>query len=120
MGFLRSLAVNDRVNTEYLRGLAQAVGKDATIALKVQRLQGEYSSITSGADKRLSDSFTYNGRPKILPMVALSIILFFVGLFIVIRHEMGIPSYWTPLLVGIGLLLAGAICSMMRGKSKTS
>jgi hypothetical protein len=43
-----------------------------------------------------------------------------IGLLIVIRHEMGIPSYWTPLLVGIGLLIAGAICSLMGGKAKTS
>ena len=43
-----------------------------------------------------------------------------IGLFIVIRREMGIPSYYTPLLVGIGLLIAGAVCSMMCGKSKAS
>ena len=42
------------------------------------------------------------------------------GLFIVIKHEMGIPGYYTPLLVGIGLLIAGAICSMFGGKSKAS
>jgi len=52
-------------------------------------------------------------------MVA-GLVVTLVGLFIVIRHEMGIPSYWTPLLVGIGLLIAGAICSMMSGKSKAS
>jgi hypothetical protein len=51
-------------------------------------------------------------------MVA-GLVVTLVGLFIVIRHEMGIPSYWTPLLVGIGLLIAGAVCSMMCGKSKT-
>jgi len=43
-----------------------------------------------------------------------------IGLFIVIKREMGIPSYYTPLLVGIGLMIAGAICSMMCGKSKAS
>ena len=42
------------------------------------------------------------------------------GLFIVIKREMGIPGYYTPLLVGIGLLIAGAICSMFGGKSKAS
>jgi len=52
-------------------------------------------------------------------MVA-GLVVTLVGLFIVVRHEMGIPSYWTPLLVGIGLLIAGAICSMMCGKSKAS
>ncbi len=57
-------------------------------------------------------------KPNKLMVAGLVVTL--VGLFIVIRHEMGIPSYWTPLLVGIGLLLAGAIYSMMRGKSKTS
>jgi hypothetical protein len=52
-------------------------------------------------------------------MVA-GLVVTLVGLFIVVRHEMGIPSYWTPLLVGIGLLIAGAVCSMMCGKSKPS
>jgi hypothetical protein len=33
---------------------------------------------------------------------------------------MGLPSYWTPLLVGIGLLIAGAIWSMISRKSKAS
>ncbi len=57
-------------------------------------------------------------RPNKLIVAGLIVTL--VGLFIVIRHEMGIPSYWTPLLVGIGLLIAGAICSVMCGKSKAS
>jgi hypothetical protein len=37
-----------------------------------------------------------------------------IGLFIVIRHEMGIPSYWNPLLVGMGLLIGGALWSVIR------
>ncbi len=41
-----------------------------------------------------------------------------IGLFIVIRHEMGIPSYWTPLLIGLALLLGGAIWSMIGGRSR--
>ena len=52
-------------------------------------------------------------------MVA-GLIVTVIGLFIVIKREMGIPGYYTPLLVGIGLLLAGAICSMLGGKSKAS
>jgi len=48
------------------------------------------------------------------------LIITVVGLFIVIRREMGIPGYYTPLLVGIGLLIAGAIWSVMSGKSKAS
>ena len=42
------------------------------------------------------------------------------GLFIIVKHEMGLPPYWTPLLVGVGLLVAGAIWSMLSGKSKAS
>ena len=57
-------------------------------------------------------------KPNKLMVAGLVVTL--VGLFIVIRHEMGIPSYWTPLLVGIGLLIAGVACSMMCGKSKSS
>jgi drug/metabolite transporter (DMT)-like permease len=57
-------------------------------------------------------------KPNKLMVAGLIVTL--VGLFIVVRHEMGIPSYWTPLLVGIGLLIAGAVCSMMCGKSKPS
>ncbi len=48
------------------------------------------------------------------------LIVTLIGLFIVIKHEMGLPSHWTPLLVGIGLLIAGAIWSMMSRNSKTS
>ena len=55
-------------------------------------------------------------KPNKLMVAGLVVTL--VGLFIVVRHEMGIPSYWTPLLVGIGLLIAGAIYSMMSRKSK--
>jgi len=57
-------------------------------------------------------------RPNKLMVAGLIVTL--GGLFIVVRHEMGIPSYWTPLLVGIGLLIAGAVYSMMCGKPKTS
>jgi len=57
-------------------------------------------------------------KPNKLMVAGLVVTL--VGLFIVVRHEMGIPSYWTPLVVGIGLLIAGAVCSMMCGKSKPS
>jgi len=31
---------------------------------------------------------------------------------------MGIPSYWTPLLIGLALLLGGAIWSMIGGRSR--
>jgi hypothetical protein len=57
-------------------------------------------------------------RPNKLMLAGMIVTL--IGLFIVIKHEMGIPSYWTPLLVGVGLLIAGAICSLTCGKSKTS
>ena len=57
-------------------------------------------------------------RPNKLMLAGLIVTL--VGLFLVIRHEMGIPGYWTPLLVGIGLLIAGALWSVMCGKSKAS
>ena len=57
-------------------------------------------------------------RPNKLMLAGLIVTL--VGLFIVIRHEIGIPSYWTPLLVGIGLLVAGALWSVMCGKSRAS
>ena len=55
-------------------------------------------------------------RPNKLMLAGMIVTL--IGVFIVIKHEMGIPSYWTPLLIGVGLLLAGAIWSMMHGKSK--
>ena len=48
------------------------------------------------------------------------LIVTLIGLFIVIRREVGIPSYYTPLLVGIGLLIAGAIWSIVSGKPKVS
>jgi uncharacterized membrane protein YdcZ (DUF606 family) len=57
-------------------------------------------------------------RPNKLMLAGMIVTL--IGLFVVIKHEMGIPSYWTPLLVGVGLLVAGALCSVMRGKSRAS
>ena len=53
-------------------------------------------------------------------LILAGLIVTLVGLLIVLRHEMGIPSYWIPLLVGIGLLIAGALWSVMCGKSKVS
>jgi hypothetical protein len=53
-------------------------------------------------------------------LVLAGLIVTLVGLFIVIRHSLAIPSYWTPLLVGIGLLVAGVIWSALQGKSKAS
>jgi uncharacterized membrane protein YdcZ (DUF606 family) len=57
-------------------------------------------------------------KPNKLILAGLMVTL--VGLFIVIRREIGIPSYYTMLLVGIGLLIAGAIWSLMCGRSKAS
>jgi hypothetical protein len=57
-------------------------------------------------------------RPNKLMLAGLIVTL--IGLFIVIRHEMGVPSYWSPLLVGIGLLIAGALWSVISGKSRVS
>jgi hypothetical protein len=55
-------------------------------------------------------------RPNKLMLAGLVVTL--IGLFIVIRHEMGIPSYWTPLLVGIALTLGGVIWSVLGRKSR--
>jgi hypothetical protein len=57
-------------------------------------------------------------RPHKLMVAGLIVTL--VGLFIVIRHEMAIPSYWNPLLVGIAVLVAGVIWSLLPGKSRVS
>ena len=57
-------------------------------------------------------------RPNRLMVAGLIVTL--VGLFIVIRHEMAIPSYWNPLLVGIALLVVGVIWSLLSGKSRAS
>ena len=57
-------------------------------------------------------------RPNKLMLAGLIVTL--VGLFIVIRHEMAIPSYWNPLLVVIALLVAGVIWSLLSGKSRAS
>lgn len=57
-------------------------------------------------------------RPNKLILAGMIVTL--IGLCIVIRHEMGIPSYWNPLLVGIGLLIAGALWSVISGKSRVS
>jgi hypothetical protein len=53
-------------------------------------------------------------------LVLAGFIVTLVGLFIVIRHSLAIPSYWTPLLVGIGLLVGGVIWSAWQRKSKAS
>ena len=57
-------------------------------------------------------------RPNKLVLAGLIVTL--VGLFIVIRHEMAIPSYWNPLLVGIALLVVGVLWSLLSGKSRAS
>ncbi len=57
-------------------------------------------------------------RPNKLMLAGLIVTL--IGLFIVLRHEMGIPSYWNPLLVGIGLLIAGALWSVISKRSRVS
>ena len=57
-------------------------------------------------------------RPNKLTLAGLIVTL--VGLFIVIRHEMAIPSYWNPLLVGIALLVVGVVWSLLSRKSRAS
>ena len=54
-------------------------------------------------------------RPNKLLLAGLIVTL--VGLFVVLRNELRIPSYWTPLLVGIALLIVGVIQSMMSRKA---
>ena len=57
-------------------------------------------------------------RPNKLMLAGLIVTL--VGMFIVSRHEMAIPSYWNPLLVGMALLVAGVIWSLLSRKSRAS
>jgi uncharacterized membrane protein HdeD (DUF308 family) len=54
-------------------------------------------------------------RPNKLLLAGLIVTL--VGLFVVLRHELRIPSYWTPLLVGIALLIVGVIQPVMSRKA---
>jgi hypothetical protein len=55
-------------------------------------------------------------KPNGLMLAGLIVTL--IGLFIVLRHSFDIPTYWTPLLVGLGLLVAGAIWSVMCRKTR--
>jgi hypothetical protein len=57
---------------------------------------------------------------KLNKLMLAGLVVTLIGLFIVIKHEMGLPPHWTPLLVGIALLIAGAIWSMVSGRSKAS
>ena len=57
-------------------------------------------------------------RPNRLMLAGLIVTL--VGVFILIRHEMAIPSYWNPLLVGIALLVADVVWSLLSRKSRAS
>ena len=47
--------------------------------------------------------------PRGLMLVGL--ILTLIGLVNVLNHTLAIPRYWTPLLIGIVLLIAGAVWS---------
>ena len=53
-------------------------------------------------------------------LIVAGLIVSLIGVFIVIRHTLDIPRYWTPLFVGVALILAGAIWSMLRSKSGAS
>lgn len=44
------------------------------------------------------------------------LIVTLVELFVVLRHELHIPSYWTPLPVGVALLIVGVIQFVLSGK----
>jgi hypothetical protein len=57
-------------------------------------------------------------KPNRLMLAGLIVTL--IGLLNVLRHSLDIPTYWTPFLVGIGLLVAGAIWSVMCRKSRAS
>jgi uncharacterized membrane protein HdeD (DUF308 family) len=45
------------------------------------------------------------------------LIVTLIGLFVVLRHELHIPSYWMPLLVGVALLIVGVVQSVLSGKA---
>lgn len=44
------------------------------------------------------------------------VIVTVVGLAVAMMHTFNIPGYWTTLVVGIGLLIAGAIRAAGRGR----
>ena len=48
------------------------------------------------------------------------LILTLVGLVIVLTKALALPRYWTPLLVGLALLVTGAVWSAACRRSGTS
>jgi len=45
-------------------------------------------------------------------------IVTFIGLCIVLVRVLGVPEYWVPLMVGLGLILLGVIRRMMSKDSR--
>ncbi|MCK4581918.1 DUF2207 domain-containing protein, partial [Candidatus Bathyarchaeota archaeon] len=85
--YMDDLGVKGVVNTEYLRGLAEVVRQDPEIARRVVDLQMDYGRLTSGPSKAVADEFTYNGRPRILPFLGASMVLFFASILFLVTTE---------------------------------
>ena len=99
------------------RAVVTLVHWDTSTGVPPQR-EAIVKACAAGLDLFLATAKEAPMRPNKLMLAGLIVTL--VGIFTVIKHEMGLPSYWTPLLVGVGLLIAGAIWSMISRKSKIS
>ena len=58
------------------------------------------------------------GAPK--GLMCAGLILSVIGLIIVVTRTLAIPRYWMPLLIGIALLVVGAVWSAASRRSRRS
>ncbi len=77
MDFLKKMAKNNVVRTEYMKELVEEAQHDSITEMKVIGLKEQYGRLVAGTDNSVAGEYTTNGRKRLVPFFMLSALLAF-------------------------------------------
>jgi uncharacterized membrane protein len=105
MDFLKMIARNNVVKTEYITDMVEQAESDIGVEKKVLLLKRQYEWLISGSDNEVSGEFTVNGRRRLLPVGFLSFLLTFAPITVALSYNNAIQILQSAAVYGATTLV---------------
>jgi uncharacterized membrane protein len=112
MNFLKKIARNNVVKTEYMTDMVEQAQSDIAVEMKLLVLKRLYEQLIFGSDNEVAKAYTVNGRRKLLPVGLLSFLLIFAPLLAMIFYNNTVQFLQSAAVYGVITLVQVLVAAM--------